>query len=54
MAMKHYTKFQVCLISHKEGYVNISYFIPSTPLGYTITQRKEIESSCPKNMNFYK
>jgi hypothetical protein len=31
--------------------VSISYFILSTPLGSTITQRKVIESSCPKNDN---
>jgi hypothetical protein len=47
MAMKHCTKFQVSLISHKEGEVSISYFILSTPLGSTITQRKVIESPCP-------
>jgi hypothetical protein len=48
MAMKHCTKFQVSLISHKGGEVSISYFILSTPLGSTIIQRKVIESSCPK------
>jgi hypothetical protein len=48
MAIKHCTKFQVSLVSHKGGEVNISYFILSTPLGSTITQRKVIESSCPK------
>ena len=48
MAIKHCTKFQVSLISHKGGEVNISYFILFTPLGSTITQRKVIESSCPK------
>ena len=48
MAIKHCTKFQVSLISHKGGEVSISYFILSTPLGSTITQRKVIESSCPK------
>jgi hypothetical protein len=54
MAMKHCTKIQVSLISHKEGEVSVSYFILSIPLGSTITQRKVIESSCPKNMHMYK
>jgi hypothetical protein len=54
MAMKHCAKIQVSLISHKEGNVSIRYFILSTPLGSTITQRKVIESSCPKNMHMCK
>jgi hypothetical protein len=54
MAMKHCTKIQVSLISHKGGEVSISYFILSTPHGSTIAQRKVIESSCPKNMHMYK
>jgi hypothetical protein len=53
MAIKYCTKFQVSLISHKEGEVSISYFILITPLGSTITQRKIIESSCPENMHIY-
>jgi hypothetical protein len=48
MAMKHCTKFQVSLISHKGGEVSIGYFILSTPLVSTIIQRKVIKSSCPK------
>jgi hypothetical protein len=51
--LQHCTKIQVSVISHKEGEVSISYFILSTPFGSTITQRKVIESSCPKNMHTY-
>jgi hypothetical protein len=54
MAMKHCTKIRVSLIGHKGGEVSIlSYFMLSTPVGSTITQRKVIESSCPKNMHMY-
>jgi hypothetical protein len=48
MAMKHCTQFQISLISHKGREVKINYFILSSPLGSTITQREGIESSCPK------
>jgi hypothetical protein len=54
MAMKHCTKVQVSLISYIGGEVNISYFILSTFLGATITQRKVIESSSSLNRNIYK
>jgi hypothetical protein len=54
MAMKHCTKFQVSLFSRKGEDVSIRYFILSTSLGSTITQRKVIESSCPINMLTYK
>jgi hypothetical protein len=54
MAMKHCTKFQVSLISHKGGEVSISYFILPTTLGSTITQGKVTEYSCHENMQIYK
>jgi hypothetical protein len=40
MIMKHFTKFQVSMISHLRGEVSKIYFKSSTPLGSTITQKK--------------
>jgi hypothetical protein len=54
MAMKHCTKIQVSLISHKEGEVSISYFMHTLHSSWIHHNSKKIESSCPKNMHMYK
>jgi hypothetical protein len=51
MIMKHCTKFQVSAISCLREEVSTRYFISSTSLGSTITQRQIIGFSCHDNMH---